>query len=378
MPALLLIIIVLTTGCVPKVAYDYESGQANDLLAQVLYSEVEQPAPEVELLTLSPEIKALLDANIDRKRTSNAKLRRLRALLFSEDELNIHYEASSTLTATETFNRGAGNCLSMTTLFVAAARYVGIEARYQTVRVEPTWDREGMTMIRYEHIVATGDSNQGEWVVDFLPDFLIGDAATARITDEAALSLFYNNRGAEALVDGRKEEALAWLQRALVLRPQFSDGWNNMGAVQKRLGQPELAEFSYRQALLHDAENYSALSNLAQLYKSEGRAREARSFERRVQTYRQQNPYFHFNIAQLLYNAGEFEEAQGFLKRSIRLKRDEPDFYVAMAQTHTRLGDEASSTEMMKLAEKYRSGELRAPPRRHNHRYWNLVIGIDQ
>ena len=368
-------LLVLAAGCAPQVAYDYDSAAESRLEAEVLGPPVDT---SLDILELTPAIQAHIDAHVNPRLASRTKLKRLRELLFDEDELNIRYEASSTLTATETWDQGYGNCLSMTTLFIAAARHVGLDARYRTVKVEPTWDHEGRTMIRYEHIVASGHSTGGgEWVVDFLPEFVIGDQPTIHISDAEALSLYYNNLGAEALVDGDPEIAKQHLRHALQLRPDYSDAWNNMGAVQRRLRHNDLAEFSYRRALHLDPFNYSALSNLAQFYKAVGREREARHFIRQVNLYRQKNPYFHYFVARLLFSAGEYRDAQASLRESIRLKRDEPDFYVAMAQTHQELGDERASNEMLNLAEKYRAGELRAPPRHDGHRFWNMVIEVN-
>jgi len=263
----------------------------------------------------------------------------------------------------------------MTSLFIAAARYVGLDAHFQTVAVDPTWDHEGNTMIRYEHIVATGNlAGGGLYVVDFLPEFVLGDMRTHLISDEQALALYFNNLGAEGVVDGRIDDAILNLRHAINLRPQFSDAWNNIGAAMRRAGEYELAEFSYRRAIHQDYRNYSALSNLAQFYAYRGREKEASQFQGRVNRYRAQNPYFHYFHAQLSFQKGDYDGARKSLKKSIRLKREEPDFYVALAKIHEHMGEEAESIEMLALAEKYRAGILRAPARRMNHRFWSMMI----
>lgn len=370
-------LLLVLAGCVYTPDYDYEPAEERRLMEAVI-ADVESHDAAVQILALNGEIKSWLDGNIDDRWNDKRKLDELRTLLFDEEHLNIQYDASVTRTATETFEARQGNCLSMTTLFIAAARYIGLDANFEIVVVRPTWDHEAGTMIRYEHIVATGDLSRGEsYVVDFLPEFIIGDQTTRSVSDDTALSLYYNNLGAESMIDGELDNAIAYFRYALTLRPEFSGAWNNMGAVMKRAGKDELAEFSYRRALFEDASNYSALSNLAEFYRARGEGEKAERFMERVNRYRRRNPYFHFYVASLFFREDRLEEAKYFLERSIELKEDEPDFYVALARTYRRLGDEEKSEELLALAEEYRNTEFRRPERPMNHRFWTYTINVN-
>ena len=292
-------------------------------------------------------------------------------LLYGEDQLNVRYDAASTLSATDTFEARAGNCLSMTSLFIAAARYLGLDAHFQTVAVDPAWDHQGNTMIRYEHIVATGSAGGGRsYVIDFLPEFVVGDMDAKIISDLEAHALFYNNLGAEAIVDGRVDESLVNFRRAIRLRPKFSSAWNNMGAAMRRTGQYELAEFSYLRALDQDYANYSALGNLVLLYRYTDRDGEAAQLKERVKHYHARNPYFNYFQVRAAIRKGHLKEARKHLKKAIRLKRNEPDFYIAMAEIHAAKGEEEEKLKMLDLAKKYTEGVLVAPSRQMSHRFW--------
>jgi tetratricopeptide (TPR) repeat protein len=368
-------VIFAFTGCIPQVDYEYEAEEESALFKQVLG---EEPAVQLDILAITPDIRSTLDREISRDWGSRLRLKKLRELLFSEDQLNIQYEAGNTRTASETFEARAGNCLSMTSLFIAAARYIGLEAKYQIVEVDPTWDHNGTTMIRYQHIVATGQvAGGGIYVIDFLPEFIIGDMHAYVISDLKASSLYFNNLGAEGIVDGRIDEAIFNLQQALKIRGEFSDAWNNMGAAMRRSGEYGLAEFSYLRAISQDYNNYSALSNLAQFYRFRHRPEEAATFLKRVERYRAQNPYYHYYQAKVAFQNGRYIEAESLLKSSIRLKRDEPDFYIALSKSYEKMGNTSESLAMLSLAEKYREGTLRAPERRMNHRYWSMVIDVN-
>jgi Flp pilus assembly protein TadD len=375
-------IILCFTACDSHVNYDYDETEESSLIIRVLgggdSDGTTTALDTTDILALSPEIQRLLDTEIDDRWSPQHKLRKLRELLYSKDQLNIHYGSGNTLTASETFVAGAGNCLSLTSLFIASARHIGLQARYQKVVVDPIWDHAGNTMIRYEHIVATGKVSQGSvYVIDFLPDFIIEDLHANVISDEDALALYYNNLGGEGIVDNRLGDAIKYLRIALQLDLQASDTWNNMGAAMRRTGENELAEFSYLRAIYLDAANYTALSNLARFYRRLGREGEAAHFLGRVEKYRDKNPYFHYLLAEDSYQEGDFVSAQRSLQKSIRLKREDPDFYLALAKTNKMMGDTAASEEMLVLAEKYRQGVLRAPQRRMNHRYWSISIPVN-
>lgn len=358
----LVLAVLVMTGCVATPEYRYSGADEDVLMRQILGNE--PPPTRLVTLELNPEIKRALDERIDPKWRSKRKLDEVRAFLFGDDGVGIKYDAAATLTASEVFTQKRGNCLAMTNLFIAAARYVGLDAHYQTVEVKPTWNQSGYTMIRYEHIVAVGRFGEDTYVVDFLPEFLIGDRPTKNISDELALALYYNNLGAEAVVDGYPKRGVANLRKSLNLNPDNSDGWNNMGAAMRRQGKAKLAEFAYMKALEMDSYNYSALSNLARFYEAEGRERDAEVIAKRVDRYRKSNPYFHAFAAQILFERGEYEEAHLFINEAIRLARDEPDFYVASANIYLAEGNEQQHARQLERAKYYQNRVIERPPQR--------------
>lgn len=358
----LMLAVVVVTGCVTNPEYRYTGKDEAELMRQVLGNE---PVPtRIVTLELAPEIKTALDERVDRNWRSHKKLQEIRAFLFGEEGVGIKYDADATLTATEVYRAKKGNCLAMTNLFIAAARYVELDAHYQTVEVKPTWDHSGQTMIRYEHIVAVGRFGEDTYVVDFLPEFLIGDRPSEDISDEKALALYYNNLGAESVVAEKPAQGIGYLRKALALDLENSDTWNNMGAAMRRTGKKRLAEFSYMKALEIDSYNYSALSNLARFYEAEGRDREAEMIASRVDRYRKRNPYFHAFAARILFDRGEYEEAHLLLNEAIRLDRDEPEFYEASARIYLAEGNERQYQRQLERANYYRTRVVERPPQR--------------
>jgi len=358
-------------GCATTTNYPYSAAEERQLTAQVMAGADSAAGAGAEVLWLDNDVKALLDSRIDRQWPATRRLEALRELLFADDALHIQYSGSTTKTAMQTYASGTGNCLSMTNLFVAAARYLDLSAQFQTVEVRPTWDQQGAVMIRYEHVVATGRLPNGErYVVDFLPEFVLGDYDSSATSDAVGLSLYFNNLGAESLVEGRTEAAIGYLQQALRLRPESSDAWGNMGAAMRRAGNQALAEFSYLRALHEDGSNFSALNNLAALYDLQGREEEAGRLAKRVERYRRTNPYYHYFVANLFFEKGKDAEAVLLLREAIRLKRDEPEFYQALARIYTRTGDEAKADQTLQQGKKYVRKVFTPPGRNMNHRFW--------
>lgn len=359
-------------GCVSRLELAYSDVENRRLTEQImaLATEVDENA---DFLTLSAKIKALIDVRIKKNWSRRKKLNALRELLYDKDGYNIRYSADTTKTATETFNTGSGNCLSLASLFIGAARHLDLDAHFKVVEVSPTWDYTGRTMIRYEHIIAAGRLSPGEhYVVDFLPEFVVGERDATLIGDRRALALFYNNLGAENIVDGNHQEAVSYLVRALHIYPDFSDAWNNMGAALRRSGKGELAEFSFRKSIALNQSNYSALSNLARYYRKSGEPQKADPFLKRVNIYRVRNPYFHFFLSRLYFKEGNFAQSRQFLEASIKLKRSEPDFYLAMAEINEALGEDKLRKKNMRLFNMYQK-ERREPRRTRLHGDWYII-----
>lgn len=374
-PGFLLLICLLLVSCISKLELKYTDVQSQQFNRQILKFADESNQKGDTLIQLNEEIKNLLDGRISADWNAGRKLKALRELLLHEDELHIGYDASATRTASETFYARGGNCLSLTSLFVAAARHVGLDAYFLTVDVESTWDIQGMTMIRYQHIVASGRlSPSKNYVVDFLPDFAIDELNNKGITDQKALSLYFNNLGAEHLVEGKNKQARALLGKALELDMGSSDVWNNMGIAMNRAGNYQLAEYSFRTSVLLNQKNYSALSNLARFYTQADRPQSTQDFNKRVQRYRNKNPYFHFFLAKLNFKVGNNEEAKLLVENAIKLKKDEPKFYQKMAKIYEAANQEAMKEKYLQLAEKYQHRKIQAPPINMGNKIWGNVV----
>ena len=346
-----LILTLSLTGCATLVEQP-DPG----LLAEILGNRSDEAIPAenlvvVDVLAVSDELKAFVDARINPKWQTKKRLKELRNILFSTDLFAIEYESGRTKTAIETFQSRSGNCLSMTNLFIAMARYSGLDAHYHLVKTRPKWDRSGNTLIWTQHINSTGVLRNGDqYILDFLPQFRAIRDEMETVSDQYALAIYYNNLGAEAILNKQFEKALEYLRLALKVEPRMANVWNNMGAAQNRLKRADLAKASFQQAIFLDGFNNMAMSNLSRIYFAEGSVELGEFFADKVARYRNKNPYYRYANAKSALMVKDYAKARKELNAAIRLKKDEAEFFDALVEVYAGLGDKKKQLVSLRLA----------------------------
>jgi Flp pilus assembly protein TadD len=296
---------------------------------------------EIDPLYISDEVKQYIDAYIGPRDGQETRVDKLQDLLYGEDFLHVQYSSEETHTAMEAFFAREGNCLGVMNLYIAMARYAGVDAQFQTVDVQPSWDRRGDLLVLSQHINARGKiSARRTYVVDFTPELSLQQLTAHVVSDEVARSLYFNNLGVEQLIEENYEEALVYFKNALFLDGDSSIAWNNIGSNYNRLGNKEYAEYAYRMAFSLDDRNATAINNLAKYYRLAGDLRLSREYEQAIERFNDKNPYYHFAQGSVSFKNCDFAEARDSFQRAVRLKDVEPDFYNALAGVYLQLGNE--------------------------------------
>jgi Flp pilus assembly protein TadD len=357
----ILLLGVIVSGCT---AIEIETDFAQDISihAQII-NQSEDRFPEIDPLFISDEIKQKVDSYITRFDTELEQVRKLQEILYNEEHLHVQYDDSVTHTAVEAFNARRGNCLGVMNLYIGMARYLGLDANFQTVNVQPNWDKRGDLLVVSQHINATGRfSATRHYVVDFTPEIQLEQLTSAVVSDQDGRALYFNNLGVEALIAGDLEGSLVFFKNALFLDPDLAIGWNNIGTVYNRLGNTVFAEYSYKMAFSSDDRSATAINNLAKFYLKQGDTRTALQYQRAIERFNNRNPYYHFAQGSLAYAEADLLAARASFRRALRLKKEEPDFYLSLAQVYIGMGDieeaeklHASAEELVLLnAEIYR------------------------
>ena len=302
--------------------------------------------PQKDLLAMTPAMKSFVDYYVDKDSSNSERLRQLMSAIVHSRDFSLN-TTSNTFTAAETFRYGHGNCLSFTNMFIAMARHVGLDAKYQEVDIPPTWNEESGTLVLSRHInifVKTpARSRSGQAAADVL-DFGTTDIKphydTKRVSDKRALAHYYSNLGVDALQEGDYQRSFLLLREGLRADASMDALWNNLGIVYARIDRLDYAEKALHIAASKSSD-MSGLSNLARLYERLGDEERAALYREKVAHYRSQNPYYRYYLAETLIDQGEYIEAAKHLDAAIRLKPAEDAFYFLMGVAHLRQGDRA-------------------------------------
>jgi Flp pilus assembly protein TadD len=344
------VLVLMLTRCA-SIELESEFLHDNELQARVL-DQTSDAFADIDPLFLSNELKEQLDSYIGYVRDDRKRVELLQDFLYDEANLGIIYSAEKTHTAMELYNARSGNCLSAMNLYVAMARHLGIEARFQRVDVQPSWDKRGGLLVLSQHINATGRFDQTiRYVADFTPEIALQQLTSKVISDTQARALYFNNLGVEALVAHNYEGAIAYFKNALFLDPENAIAWNNVGAAFNRIGDLALAQYSYRTAFELDGSSATAIANLAKFYHAQGDTRRARAYELAIERFNAMNPYYHYAQGHVAYGEGDLALARKAFERALALKEEEPDFYVALGRIYFEQGDLVAARKLSREAE---------------------------
>lgn len=351
--------VLLLQGCASSFPVDPPSRKQWQQVIEIPPSiQALQPeSVEEDFLAMNAPMKEFVHTYVSATNPARVRLERLFDAVKYHPAIQTEYDANATLTAQQVFETGRGNCLAFSSMFVAMAREVGLPAYFQEVDVPPTWEQvTDNTVAQYRHVNVGIKFPGGDRVVDFRMDRYKESYPRRRISDREAAAHYYSNVGMENLVAGNLAGAFMRMKLAIENAPEQPDFWTNMGIIQRRLGNPELAETSYLRALYLDKYNYSAMSNLSILYDDQHKYELAKRLRELSDQSKLKNPYYRYALAQNAYRSGDYDDALQLLDYAVRRRSHEHKFYFLRGLSLQALGhsDEAISDvkKAIKLTDK--------------------------
>jgi Flp pilus assembly protein TadD len=295
-----------------------------------------QPLLEIEdvnLLGVSAPMKRFVrnyspEDMIAKRKAWNLAYAALDSVLWKFD-----YDPSVTLTASETFNQQTGNCLSFSNMFIAMAREAGLKAWFQEVKLPPEWSSVNQTLLVSMHVNAVVEMGHSQLIVDVSGAKRNEWTRSRRLSDAEAMAQYYNNHGADALIENDLAKAFAYFVKAIGVMPETSYIWSNLGVVFNRNGQTDAAKQAYFTALEIDSSETVALNNLHTIYMEEGDLESADIVSARVERHRRQNPYYLHHLSSQALDERRYEDAIELLKRAIKLNGREYRFHFTLARS---------------------------------------------
>ncbi len=305
---------------------------------------------DVDLLGVSAEMRQFVMQYAPDNMPNRKKAFALTYAALDPYLLDFTYNPSITLPAPEAFREKTGNCLAFSSMFIAMARVTGLEAWFQAVEIPPQWSSVNETFLVSMHVNAVVQDRFSEYVVDVSRSKKSKQGKIRRISDQEAKAQYYNNLGADALVENQLAKAHAYFAKSLQTKRNLAFVWSNLGVVYRRNGQMSDAKIAYNVALKLKPGLTTALNNLYAVLLEEGDWVAAGTVQRRVERHRQKNPYYLHYLSIEALDEQRYTDAIELLNRAIDLNEEEYRFHFTLARSLLLNGENATALHALAQA----------------------------
>jgi Tfp pilus assembly protein PilF len=310
-----------------------------------------------EVFALSAEMRTFLHTDMASTLRGRGSLQALADALYRKSGLQLEYDAALTRNAAQAFAARAGNCLSLVVMTAAFAKELGLRITYQSALHEEVWSRADHLYLLSGHIniaLSRGPDlgrTLGDGVmIDFLPPAQLRGLRTQEIGEPTVLAMFMNNRAAEALVQGRVDDAYWWARTALMHDAGFAPALNTLGVIYKQRQHTVLAQHVLEHAVALRPNHAPALANLISLLRSTGQAQQADALAARLAQLEPVAPFHFFHLGQAAMQAGDYAAARDFFTREVRRAGYNHEFHFWLAQAYFKLGQLRAAHQHLTLA----------------------------
>jgi len=115
------------------------------------------------------------------------------------------------------------------------------------------------------------------------------------------------------------EAAVAHLEKAVAIAPQFAAAWNNLGTIAYQTRKFERAEECFRQALAQDPKSYEALVNLGGVLVTLNKAADAESYNQRAVSVRPNDALANSQLGMVYFELERWKDAEKYLARACEI-----------------------------------------------------------
>lgn len=275
------------------------------------------------------------------------------------------YSSGANTTAAQTYHNQMANCLSMTIMAYSMAQYLGFDTEFQLVDIPEYWEwREHNSLVaRHINLILKPPKKYGiisfghPIEIDFFAPGSSWRYGSRTISESTVQAMFYNNKGAEALLTGKYDAAYAYLRAALLEDPSLGMVVSNLALLYARQGKLQWAEQNYREATRRDPEDTVSAEGLAIVLQMTGKPEQADAIMARLEHERENNPYYHYVRGEQAYAAGNWREAIQAFNKAIDLRPDIDQPYFGLAKTYFKIGDKDRAKAYLQQAEHHANGE---------------------
>jgi tetratricopeptide (TPR) repeat protein len=351
---LLLPVVVLVTACASA-----PPAGPPPLLADKLFAAPSEPVGTDHVLEVSDAMRRYLAVDIAGQIRTQGPMIGLIDALYRRAQLKLDYDATATKTAAEAFDSRSGNCLSLVLMTAALAHELNLSVRYQSAYLEEAWSRNGNLLFASGHVNVTlgrravdigSGRDASTWTIDFLPAEDLRSLRVRDIEEKTVLAMYANNRAAEAISQGRLDDAYAWTAEAMRKDPSFMTAYNTLGVVYLRHNDLAQAERAFAYVLEREPKNTRALANVAETYARLDRAADAAAARTRLAAIEAVPPFHFFNLGLDAVRQSDWRTARDFFAREVARADYNHEFHFWLGLADWQLGDEAQARKQLQLA----------------------------
>jgi len=331
----------------------------DSLLADRLFAPPREAVRTDDLFALSDAMRSYLAVDIaDRIRLKGPQFGLAEALQ-KHTRLRLEYDVARTKNAAATFASRTGNCLSLVIMTAAFAKELGVPVSYQAAYLDETWSRAGNLLIASGHVNVTltrrlldakTSRDRIPLTIDFLPPEDLRGLRTRSVDEATIVAMYANNRAAEALADGRLDDAYAWAAESVRRDPEFAGAYNTLGVIYLRHGDLVHAERAFERVLAGDAKDTRALANLAETYGRQGRTSDAEAARTRLAALEPYPPYHFFELGMAAVRREDWRSARELFAREVARADANGEFHFWLGVADWRLGEESAALRHLTLA----------------------------
>ncbi len=354
--ALLALVSLVLAGCAAAPL----APPADHLFRDALFAPASERIAAADVFAVNDEMRRYLHEEIGELIAAKGRPKGLYAALYSRARLKIDYDAATTRNAAQTFAARSGNCLSLAIMTAALARELGLTVRYQGVHAEELWTRSSGIYFSSRHVNVTLGrrhtdpkyhfEEQNLLTIDFQPVGLLQKQTAWPISEPTVVAMYMNNRAAEALSQGKWNDAYWWARGAIEQDPGFMGAVNTLGVIYRRQGHLADSERVLRHVLAKEPANTHALSNLALVLGDLGRGTEADAMTRQVLALQPQAPFHFFERGMAAMRRGEFIAARDDFVREVERDPGYHEFRYWLAAAYVALGDHRLASQHLRVA----------------------------
>jgi Flp pilus assembly protein TadD len=329
------------------------------LLADPLFAPPSEPVRTDDLFAMSDAMRRYLAVDIADQVRIEGKQVGLMEALRSQAQLKLEYDAARTKKAAATFDTRTGNCLSLVIMTAAFAKELRLPVSYRSAYLEESWSRSGNLLISTGHVNITvgrrildakTQRDLSPITIDFLPPEEISGLRSRDIDEATVIAMYANNRAAEALAEGRLDDAYAWAAESVRRDPGFDGAFNTLGVVYLRHGNLDQAARVFERVLAGAPKDTRALANLAETYSRQGRSVDAGTTRKRLAAIEPYPPFHFFNLGMAAMRQEDFRAARELFAREVARADSNHEFHFWLGVADWRLGDEAAARRHLSLA----------------------------